>query len=76
MDIQQYEEVFQQYADDVYRACVFHLNDKEKAKNMVEQVFLKLYQNADQVCADYMLGYLLSEVRRLTQEELGVNLAR
>jgi len=41
-------EVYEQYADSVFRHCIFRVSDREKAKDLVQETFVKtwVYINA------------------------------
>lgn len=60
-----YEIVYESYADDIYRLCLYCLKDKEQAADITQQVFLNFYKFFNEVNPDYMLGYLVREAKEL-----------
>lgn len=69
----QYEKIYRQYADDVYKISVYYLHDEEQAKEVVEKAFKSLYKHINEVHPDYILGYLLGEVKGMTKNKPAEN---
>ena len=45
----QFEELYAQYADDVLRMAYFYLADKQKAEDVCQDVFVKLYTRGEAI---------------------------
>lgn len=61
----EFENVYQSYANDIYRLCLYYLKDENQAKDIAIQVFLNFYKIFDEVNPDYRLGYLVREAKEL-----------
>ena len=59
------EIIYDHYADTVYRFCMYYLNDEEKAKDVIVEVFQKLYVFYHSVEPKWMLRYLLYETKTI-----------
>lgn len=59
------EIIYDHYADTVYRFCIYYLNDEEKTKDVIVEVFQKLYVCYDSVNPKWMLRYLLYETKTI-----------
>ena len=44
-----FEELYEQYADDVLRMAYFYLADRHKAEDVCQDVFVKLYTHGDAI---------------------------
>ena len=45
----QFEELYAQYANDVLRMAYFYLGDRQRAEDVCQDVFIKLYTRADTI---------------------------
>lgn len=45
----QFEQLYEQYADDVLRMAYFYLADKQKAEDVCQDVFVKLYTRGETI---------------------------
>ena len=61
----QVEIIYKHYADTVYKFCMYYLNDEEKAKDVIVEVFQKLYVFYHSVDPKWMLRYLLYETKTI-----------
>lgn len=69
-----YEGIYRRYANDVYKVCLYYIKEEEQAKDIVEQAFRSLYEHIEEVNPDYILGYLINEVKSVVQNESTENL--
>ena len=46
---EQFEQLYAQYADDVLRMAYFYLADKQKAEDVCQDVFIKLYTRGENI---------------------------
>ena len=44
-----FEELYEKYATDVLRVCYFYLNDRQKAEDVCQDVFVRLITNAPEL---------------------------
>ena len=55
----QFEELYAQYADDVLRMAYFYLADKQKAEDVCQDVFVKLYTRGEAIAPGCEKAWLL-----------------
>ena len=55
----QFEELYAQYADDVLRMAYFYLADKQKAEDVCQDVFIKLYTRGENIAPGREKAWLL-----------------
>ena len=55
----QFEEMYAQYADDVLRMAYFYLADKQKAEDVCQDVFVKLYTHGESIAPGREKAWLL-----------------
>ena len=54
-----FEELYEQYADDVLRVSYFYLGDRQKAEDVCQDVFVKLLSNAPELNEGHEKAWLL-----------------
>ncbi|HBB93411.1 MAG: RNA polymerase subunit sigma-24 [Bacteroidetes bacterium GWF2_49_14] len=60
MTVNDYNSCVNQHADAVYRFILKNIRDKEKARDLVQDSFEKLWMNVDQVAAGKAKSYLFT----------------
>lgn len=61
----QYEEIYRRYANDIYKICVYYLQDEKQAQEVVIEAFESLYKHLDEVNPKYTLAYLANEAKTI-----------
>ena len=56
---EQFEQLYAQYADDVLRMAYFYLADKQKAEDVCQDVFIKLYTRGENIAPGREKAWLL-----------------
>ena len=56
---EQFEQLYAQYADDVLRMAYFYLADKQKAEDVCQDVFVKLYTRGEAIAPGCEKAWLL-----------------
>jgi len=65
MDIQAYNRVVDDHSDALYRYVVKHLRDRDEAKDIVQESFLRLWMRLDQVTVTGARSYLFTMAHNL-----------
>lgn len=60
MKIREYNQCVDQYADGVYRFILKHLKDEDRAKDVVQDAFLKMWEKKDQIEDGKFKSYLFT----------------
>jgi RNA polymerase sigma factor (sigma-70 family) len=60
MTVSDYNQCVNQHADNLYRFLLKNIRDKEKARDLVQDSFEKLWINVEQVAADKAKSYLFT----------------
>lgn len=60
MTVADYNRCVEEYADPVYRFMLKNIKDQEKAKDLVQDSFEKLWMNVEQVSAEKARSYLFT----------------
>lgn len=60
MKIREYNQCVDQYADGVYRFILKHLKDEDRAKDVVQDAFLKMWEKKDQIENGKFKSYLFT----------------
>lgn len=68
MNYEQYENIYQKYADDVYRVSLYLTRQPRIAKDITKQAFENLYKELDEVEETYIFGYLIQKVKSYAEE--------
>lgn len=63
------EEIYNKYADDVYRLSLYLLKDENKAKEVTRQAFESIYKKLDEIDTDRIHSQLLIKAKRLAKNE-------
>lgn len=61
-DIQQFEKLFRQYQPRLFAFCCKYVDDKEAARDLVQECFINLWENRDAVQISFE-AYLFTSVR-------------
>ena len=56
---EQFERLYEQYADDVLRMAYFYLADRQKAEDVCQDVFIKLYTRGEVIAPGREKAWLL-----------------
>jgi len=59
MDEQQFEALYEKYANDVLRVSYFYLGDRQQAEDVTQDVFVRLLQNAPDLVEGREKAWLL-----------------
>ena len=65
MDIQAYNRAVDDHSDALYRYVVKHLRDRDEAKDIVQECFLRLWMRLDQVTVTGARSYLFTMAHHL-----------
>ncbi|CUT01678.1 RNA polymerase sigma factor [Candidatus Chrysopegis kryptomonas] len=63
-EISAFEEIYEKYKNQLYRFCFRMISDKETALDIVQDVFLKLYENINSIEPNSSLSALLFKMAR------------
>ena len=64
MTVQEYNTTVDQFSDGVFRFIWKNIRDSEKAKDIVQDAFIKLWENADKIASDKAKSYLFTTAYR------------
>ena len=64
-----FAEAYDTCADNVYRACLYLLREKEQAEHVMEEVFIEFYDCFEEIPTKYWNAYLLHMVQERVAEE-------
>ena len=70
MTSHQYNESVSQYADDLYRLALRTLNDVQSAEDMVQEVFMKVWERRTTVDYDKVRGFLFTIMYRTCMDHI------
>lgn len=65
MDTNDYNQVVATYSDALYRYVVKHVRDRDEAKDIVQESFLRLWMRLDRVAASGARSYLFTTAHNL-----------
>ena len=71
MDPKDFDRCVKEYADDLFRSVMMKMRDRDEAKDIVQEAYLRLWMRLDRVCAAHARGYLF-----ITAYNLVVDYAR
>ena len=64
MTVKEHNKTVELYSDNVFRFILKNIRDEEKAKDIVQDSFVKLWQKADEVDFNKSKSYLFSTAYR------------
>jgi RNA polymerase sigma-70 factor (ECF subfamily) len=64
MTVKEYNSTVDQFSDGVFRFIWKNIRDSEKAKDIVQDAFIKLWENADKIASDKAKSYLFTTAYR------------
>lgn len=64
MTVKEYNDIVTDYSDNVYRFILKNIRDEEKAKDIVQDAFLKLWQKVEKVDPEKAKSYLFTTAYR------------
>ena len=70
MDCDSYENIYQKYADDVYRVSLYLTKQPRIAQDITKQAFENLYKELDEVEEKYIFSYLVQKVKSYAKEAI------
>jgi RNA polymerase sigma factor (sigma-70 family) len=65
LDVEAYNRVVDDHSDALYRYVVKHLRDRDEAKDIVQECFLRLWMRLDHVAASGVRSYLFTTAHNL-----------
>ncbi len=70
MTISEYDRCVDLYSDNLYRFVLKSLRDEEQAKDVVQESFLRLWENREAVISGKEKGYLFTIAYRLMVDQI------
>ncbi len=67
--IKQFEMIYEEYANDVYRVALYLVKDEKKAQDIVWQAFVNIYKQWRETDETSIYLQLLKETKRIAQNE-------
>lgn len=67
--IKQFEMIYEEYANDVYRVALYLVKDEKKAQDIVWQAFVNIYKQWLETDEASIYLQLLKETKRIAQNE-------
>jgi RNA polymerase sigma-70 factor (ECF subfamily) len=64
MTVQEYNETVKSFSDNVFRFVLKNIRDEEKAKDIVQDSFVKMWQKAEEINAEKAKSYLFTTAYR------------
>ena len=64
MNVKEYNSTVELYSDNVFRFILKNIRDEEKAKDIVQDAFVKMWQKADEIKAEKAKSYLFTTAYR------------
>lgn len=68
-DIKQFEMIYGQYVNDVYRMALYLVKDENEAQDIVRQAFASIYKQWRECDEKSLYLQLLKETKRIAQKE-------
>ncbi|MBQ2986550.1 MAG: hypothetical protein IJE23_03610 [Tyzzerella sp.] len=68
-EIEEFEAIYRLHADNLYKYCLYYLEDEEKAKDITQQAFFNFYKYFQTVSSDMVLKYLVYEAKKLVVKQ-------
>ena len=69
MKWERYEQVYRTYANNVYRVCLHYSQDKQKAADDTERVFVEFYDEFEDVESDQLFALLIRKAKSLAENK-------
>ena len=66
MKWERYEQIYKKYANDVYKVCLHYSQDKQKAADDTERVFVEFYDEFENTATDEHFALLIRKAKNLT----------
>lgn len=60
-----FDSIYQAYANDLYKVCLYFTEDKASAQEITEQTFIDFYSYFEEIDSDYVFAYLVRAAREL-----------
>lgn len=64
MTVKEYNTTVELYSDNVFRFILKNIRDEEKAKDIVQDAFVKMWQKAEEITAEKAKSYLFTTAYR------------
>ena len=64
MTVKEYNTIVELYSDNVFRFILKNIRDEEKAKDIVQDAFVKMWQKTDEIAAEKAKSYLFTTAYR------------
>ena len=62
-----FDEIYNNYANDVYRVCLYFTRDKAEAQKIAEQTFIEFYDEFEEINPEYWSAHLICKARDLAK---------
>ena len=69
MKWERYEQIYKKYANDVYKVCLHYSQDKQKAADDTERVFVEFYDEFEDVESDQLFALLIRKAKSLAENK-------
>ena len=70
INFERFENIYQKYADDIYRVSFYLTRQSPIAKDITKRVFESLYKNWEMVDESYIYSYLVRQVKVYVKEAI------
>ena len=70
INFEKIENIYQKYADDVYRVSFYLTRQSPIAKDITKRAFESLYKNLEMVDESYIFSYLVRQVKDYAKETI------
>lgn len=67
---EKFSSIYQAYAHDVYRVCLYYVKDEHAAFELAQQAFVKFYERYEDISETNVKAYLLTSVKNLAYNYL------
>ena len=75
-EIEEFEAIYRLHADNLYKYCLYYLEDEEKAMDITQQAFFNFYKYYKTVTSDAVFKCLVCEAKNLLSYSQHQELAR
>lgn len=66
-----FEEVYDAYADNIYKVCLHYLRDEARAKEVVVETFFEVYKNLEYIEPEKMFSSLICVAKYIIDNKYG-----